>query len=75
MNYQNIFSVAFLLIAEAKSIHFLVHSWLQAAQDFREKQDKENKENLRKSYRIRLGRNVLEHYEIFLVACFCTLLQ
>ncbi|CAH3109010.1 unnamed protein product [Pocillopora meandrina] len=28
--------------------------WLQAAQDFREKQDKENKENLRKSYRIRL---------------------
>ncbi|CAH3109024.1 unnamed protein product [Pocillopora meandrina] len=28
--------------------------WLQAAQDFREKQDRKNNENLRKSYRIRL---------------------
>ncbi|PFX17720.1 putative ATP-dependent RNA helicase DDX60 [Stylophora pistillata] len=28
--------------------------WLQAAQDFREKQDRENNEDLRKSYRIRL---------------------
>ena len=55
-----------------------MYSWLQAAQDFREKQDKENKENLRKSYRIRLGRreiSVLECYEMFLVAYFCTLLE
>ena len=32
-----------------------MYSWLQAAQDFREKQDRKNNENLRKSYRIRLG--------------------
>ena len=32
-----------------------MYSWLQAAQDFRDKQDRKNNENLRKSYRIRLG--------------------
>ena len=32
-----------------------MYSWLQAAQDFREKQDRKNNENLRRSYRIRLG--------------------
>ena len=32
-----------------------MYSWLQAAQDFREKQDRKNNENLRKSYRIGLG--------------------
>ena len=47
--------MTFFLITEVKSIHSLMYSWLQAAQDFREKQDRKNNENLRKSYRIRLG--------------------
>ena len=51
-----IFAMTFLLITEVESIHSLMYSWLQAAQDFREKQDRKNNENLRKSYRIRLGR-------------------
>ena len=50
-----IFAMTFLLITEVESIHSLMYSWLQAAQDFREKQDRKNNENLRKSYRIRLG--------------------
>ena len=50
-----IVAMTFLLITEVESIHSLMYSWLQAAQDFREKQDRKNNENLRKSYRIRLG--------------------
>ena len=42
-----------------------MYSWLQAAQDFREKQDRKNNENLRKSYRIRLGgKKSLEFFEM-----------
>ena len=50
-----IFAKTFFLITEVKSIHFLTYSWLQAAQDFHEEQDKKNNENLRESYRVRLG--------------------
>ena len=38
-------------------------SWLQAAQDFREQQDKQDKGKLRNSYRIRLG---MREYKIHL---------
>ena len=43
-------------------------SWLQAAQDFREKQDKQDGGKLRKSYRIRLGITCFINYHTF---CFC----
>ena len=51
-----------------------MYSWLQAAQDFREKQDRKNNENLRKSYRIRLGgKKSLEYFEI--LECLFTYLS
>ena len=57
--------MTFFLITEVESIHSFMNSWLQAAQDFREKQDRKNNENLRKSYRIRLGgKKSLEFFEM-----------
>ena len=50
-----------------------MYSWLQAAQDFREKQDRKNNENLRKSYRIRLGGEKKKYFEI--LECLFTCLS
>ena len=37
-------------------------SWLQAAQNFREQQDKQEGDNLRESYRVNLGKFIIGKY-------------
>ena len=37
-------------------------SWLQAAQNFREQQDKQESDNLRESYRVNLGKFIIGKY-------------
>ena len=62
--------MTFFLITEIKSIHSLTYSWLQAAQDFHEEQDRKNNETLRESYRIRLGGK--QYFEMLILECFFT---
>ena len=64
--------MTFFLITEVKSIHSLTYSWLQAAQDFHEEQDRKNNETLRESYRIRLGGK--QYFEMLILECFFTYL-
>ena len=61
------------LITEVKSIHSPTYSWLQAAQDFHEEQDRKNNETLRESYRIRLGGK--QYFEMLILECFFTYLS
>ena len=49
-----------------------MYSWLQAAQDFREKQDRKNNDNLGKSYQIRLGGK--QYFEMLILECLFTYL-